>query len=212
MKLLFLGPPGAGKGTQAAIVSERYGIPQISTGAILREAMKAASSVGLRAKSYVDQGLLVPDGVMIELVRGRISQPDCDRGFILDGFPRTVEQARALEEICELDAILNLEIEDDAIVRRLSGRRVCEGCGATYHTSRLAGRASCEQCGGALTLRGDDSPETVLNRLAVYHEQTAPLVRYYESTGRMTTLDGSLSLEEGMRQISAALERLERAG
>lgn len=208
MKLLFLGPPGAGKGTQAAIVSSQYGIPQISTGAILREAMKAGTEVGLRAKSYIESGGLVPDDVIIELVRQRFNEPDCANGFILDGFPRTVAQAEALSEICELDAIINLTMEDEAIVSRLSGRRVCEDCGATYHVNRLGGRTRCEQCGGNLVLRKDDAPETVRNRLVVYHNQTAPLEEYYLRTGRMSTVDGSLPLDEGVRIISEALQVL----
>jgi adenylate kinase len=170
--------------------------------------MKAGTSVGLRAKEYVDQGQLVPDEVMIELVRDRIAQPDCEGGFILDGFPRTVAQAEALGEFCELDVIFNLTIQDEAIVKRLSGRRVCGDCGATYHTSRLGGRLNCEQCGGALILRKDDAPETVLNRLAVYHKQTAPLEAYYEATGKMTALDGALALDEGVRHIANVLENV----
>ena len=209
MKLLFLGPPGAGKGTQAAIVSQRYNIPQISTGAILRQAMKDATPVGIRAKEYVDKGLLVPDDVIIDMVKERVSQDDCANGFILDGFPRTVAQAVALERICALDAIINLTMDDGAIVDRLSGRRVCDSCGATYHTSRLGGRQSCEQCGGNLALRKDDAPETVLSRLVVYHEQTAPLEAHYKSSGKMTSIDGTLPLDEGVRLIAQVLESIE---
>ncbi|MDR1599957.1 MAG: adenylate kinase [Oscillospiraceae bacterium] len=212
MKLLFLGPPGAGKGTQAALVAGKHGIPAISTGEILREAMKVGAPVGLKAKSYVDQGLLVPDEVMIEIVRDRIGQPDCANGFILDGFPRTVPQARALEEICQLDRIIYMTMPDEAIVKRLSGRRVCENCGATHHVDRLKGRSRCEGCGGNLVLRKDDAPETVLGRLSVYHEQTAPLVEYYQGTGRLTQMDGAMPLDEGFAYITGMLERLQRVG
>ncbi|MDR1263631.1 MAG: adenylate kinase [Oscillospiraceae bacterium] len=212
MKLLFLGPPGVGKGTQAALVAKRYRIPAISTGEILREAMKAGTPVGLRAKTYVDQGLLVPDEVMIEIVDDRIRQGDCAKGFILDGFPRTVPQARALEEICQLDRIVYMTMADEAIVKRLSGRRVCDNCGATHHVDRLKGRTRCEGCGGNLILRKDDAPETVLNRLSVYHEQTAPLVEYYQGTGRLTAMDGAMPLDEGFAYIEGFLEHAESAG
>ncbi|MDR0395888.1 MAG: adenylate kinase [Oscillospiraceae bacterium] len=212
MKLLFLGPPGAGKGTQAALVAGRYGIPAISTGEILREAMKTGTPVGIKAKSYVDQGLLVPDEVMIEIVSDRIGRDDCANGFILDGFPRTAPQARALEEICQLDKIIYMTMPDEAIVKRLSGRRVCENCGATHHVDRLKGRTRCEGCGGTLVLRKDDAPETVLSRLAVYHKQTAPLVEYYQATGRLTEMDGATPMDDGFAYLTGILERLERVG
>ena len=208
MKLLFLGPPGAGKGTQAAVVAANYGIPQISTGAILREAIKVGSAIGSLAKDYTEKGLLVPDEIVIELVRERLLQDDCAHGYILDGFPRTVAQARMLDGITALDAIFNLTMEDDAIVERLSGRRVCESCGATFHTSRLKGRDTCPQCGGDLVQRVDDSPETIRRRLNAYHNETAPLVEYYAGSGKMTTLDGSLPLDEGIAVIASVLEPL----
>lgn len=205
MKLVFLGPPGAGKGTQAAMVSEKLGIPQISTGDILRSAMREETPVGLVAKGYVDKGELVPDSVVIEIVAERLEKQDCRRGFILDGFPRTLAQAEALAGFCSLDAVINLSMEDEAIVRRLSGRRVCASCGATYHDSRLGGATVCAKCGEALIQRKDDHPETVRNRLAVYHAQTAPLEAHYAKAGLMKTVDGALSLDEGLQAILDAL-------
>ncbi|HML46512.1 MAG TPA: adenylate kinase [Clostridia bacterium] len=205
MKLMFLGPPGAGKGTQAARVSERLNIPQISTGDILRAAMRDETPVGLVAKGYVDKGELVPDSVVIQIVAERLTQPDCRDGFILDGFPRTLAQAEVLSSTCDLDAVINLSMDDEAIVRRLSGRRVCASCGATYHEDRLGGRTTCEKCGQALIQRKDDQPETVRNRLAVYHAQTAPLEGYYDRAGLLKTVDGALSLDEGFYAILTAL-------
>lgn len=205
MKLVFLGPPGAGKGTQAAMVSQRLNIPQISTGDILRAAMRNQTPIGLVAKGYVDKGELVPDHVVIQIVAERLTQPDCKDGFILDGFPRTLAQAEALSSACELDAVINLSMDDEAIVRRLSGRRVCASCGATYHVSRLEGRGTCEKCGEALIQRKDDDPDTIRNRLSVYHAQTAPLEGYYDRAGLLQTVDGALSPEEGLQAILEAL-------
>lgn len=205
MKLVFLGPPGAGKGTQAALVSERLNIPQISTGDILRAAMRDQTPIGLVAKGYVDKGELVPDSVVIQIVAERLKQHDCRDGFILDGFPRTLAQAEALSSACGLDAVINLSIDDEAIVRRLSGRRVCASCGATYHVSRLEGRETCEKCGEKLIQRKDDHPDTVRNRLSVYHAQTAPLEGYYERAGLLKTVDGALSLDEGFQAILKSL-------
>jgi len=205
MKLVFLGPPGAGKGTQAALVSQRLGIPQISTGDILRAAMRDQTPIGLEAKGYVDKGELVPDSVVIQIVAERLAQPDCQEGFILDGFPRTLAQAETLSSACDLDAVINLSMDDEAIVRRLSGRRVCASCGATYHESRLQGRNTCEKCGQALIQRKDDQPDTVRNRLAVYHAQTAPLEGYYDRAGLLKTVDAALPLEEGLQAVLEAL-------
>ena len=205
MKLVFLGPPGAGKGTQAALISKQLGIPQISTGDILRAAMRDLTPIGKEAKSYVDKGELVPDSVVIQIVVERLKQPDCQNGFILDGFPRTIAQAEALSSACDLDAVINLSIDDEAIVRRLSGRRVCASCGATYHESRLEGRKTCEKCDETLIQRKDDQPDTIRNRLSVYHAQTAPLVGYYDRAGLLKTVDGALSLEEGFAAILRAL-------
>lgn len=205
MKFVFLGPPGAGKGTQAAMVCERLGIPQISTGDILRAAIRGQTPVGLTAKGYIDQGALVPDQVVIEIVAERLKQPDCQKGYILDGFPRTVTQAEALAGICTLDAVINLSMADADIVRRLTGRRVCEGCGSTFHVNRLGGRTDCVKCGAGLIQRKDDATETVLNRLAVYHAQTAPLEAYYDQLGLMKTIDATRSVEEAFAAILTAL-------
>ncbi|MDR2504828.1 MAG: adenylate kinase [Oscillospiraceae bacterium] len=208
MKILFLGPPGAGKGTHASIVASQLNIPQISTGAILREAMSEETALGKTAKDFVDKGLLVPDDIIIDLVRERIARDDCKDGYILDGFPRTVAQAESLDGISQLDAIINIELDDESIVKRLSGRRVCKDCGATYHLSRLGNRVLCEQCSGDLIQRNDDKAETVLNRLTVYHSQTAPLVEYYKGSGRMYALDGALPIEEGGRILSGILQNV----
>ncbi|MDR3051324.1 MAG: adenylate kinase [Oscillospiraceae bacterium] len=190
MKIVFLGPPGAGKGTQAQRVSVVLGIPQISTGDILRRAMREETTTGLEAKAYVDKGHLVPDELMIQIVRERLTQPDCLDGYILDGFPRTVPQAEALEKVASLDAVVNINIHDEALVARLSGRRVCLDCGATYHINHLGGKTVCDACGADLILREDDRPETVQNRLNVYHAQTKPLVDYYTTRGLVHTVAG----------------------
>ncbi len=206
MNVIFLGPPGAGKGTQAVRVCERLGIPQISTGDILRAAMKAETPVGLEAKSYVEKGLLVPDSVVINIVRDRLQQDDCKNGYILDGFPRTVAQAEALSAFADIQAVVDIEVADDVLVNRLSGRRVCPACGATYHTANLAGREDCEKCGAKLIRRKDDEPETVLSRLTVYHDQTAPLIAYYTEKGILHAIDGTQPMEECTKAVLAVLD------
>jgi len=206
MNVIFLGPPGAGKGTQAVRVCERLGIPQISTGDILRAAMKAETPVGLEAKSYVEKGLLVPDSVVINIVRDRLQQDDCKNGYILDGFPRTVAQAEALSAFADIQAVVDIEVADDVLVNRLSGRRVCPACGATYHTATLAGREDCEKCGAKLIRRKDDEPETVLSRLTVYHDQTAPLIAYYTEKGILHAIDGTQPMEECTKAVLAVLD------
>ena len=174
MNIIFLGPPGAGKGTQAQIVCQRLGIPQVSTGDMLRAAIAAGTEMGLKAKAYMDQGQLVPDEVVIGIVRDRLAKEDCRKGYILDGFPRTVEQARALGTFAKIDVAINLDVPDDVLVKRLSGRRVCPLCGAPYHVDRLNGETVCKADGTPLIQRDDDRAETVLNRLTVYHQKTAP--------------------------------------
>ena len=191
MNVIFLGPPGAGKGTQAVRVCERLGIPQISTGDILRRAMKEGTPTGLAAKSYVDKGLLVPDEVVIAIVRERLAMEDCQKGYILDGFPRTVPQAEALAQFARIDAVIDIEVSDEKLTERLSGRRVCLNCGGTYHVSTLNGSTTCEKCGNELIQRNDDKAETVLSRLSVYHAQTAPLIDYYAKLGLIRTIDGA---------------------
>lgn len=205
MNVVFLGPPGAGKGTQAVRVCERLGIPQISTGDILRKAIREQTETGLKAKSYIDQGLLVPDEVVIDIVRERLAMPDCQNGYILDGFPRTVPQAQALAGFARIDAVIDIEVSDEQLVARLSGRRVCPACGATFHISSLGGRTDCDKCGAGLVQRDDDKAETVLNRLNVYHAQTAPLIDYYGSQGLLKTVDGSQPLDDCFAAILRAL-------
>ena len=195
MKMIFLGPPGAGKGTQAVRVCERLGIPQISTGDILRRAIKDQTPTGLAAKSYIDKGQLVPDSVVIDIVRERLAQDDCANGYLLDGFPRTVPQAQALATFADIDVVIDIEVSDEALTKRLSGRRVCLACGATYHVDHLNGETKCAKCGETLIQRKDDSAETVLNRLNVYHEQTAPLVDYYQKKGNLKVIDGAQDMD-----------------
>ena len=205
MNVIFLGPPGAGKGTQAVRVCERLGIPQISTGDILRRAMKEGTPTGLAAKSYVDKGLLVPDEVVIAIVRERLAMEDCQKGYILDGFPRTVPQAEALAQFAKIDAVIDIEVSDEKLTERLSGRRVCLNCGGTYHVSTLNGRTTCEKCGNELIQRNDDKAETVLSRLSVYHAQTAPLIDYYAKLGLIRTIDGAQPMEACFEAILCAL-------
>ena len=194
MNIIFLGPPGAGKGTQAQRICETLGIPQISTGDILRRAIKEETPTGLKAKAYIDAGKLVPDEVVIDIVRDRLDQEDCKAGYILDGFPRTVPQAEALADFAQIDAVVELDVADEKLVQRLSGRRVCLNCGATYHVSTMKSDC-CNHCGQALVQRDDDKPETVLSRLKVYHEQTAPLVSYYQDKNLLHVIDGAQQKE-----------------
>lgn len=194
MNIIFLGPPGAGKGTQAQRICETLGIPQISTGDILRRAIKEETPTGLKAKAYIDAGKLVPDEVVIDIVRDRLDQEDCKTGYILDGFPRTVPQAEALADFARIDAVVDLDVADENLVQRLSGRRVCLNCGATYHVSTMKSDC-CNHCGQALVQRDDDKPETVLSRLKVYHEQTAPLVSYYQDKNLLHVIDGAQQKE-----------------
>lgn len=195
MNIIFLGPPGAGKGTQAQRICAALNIPQISTGDILRRAMKEQTPTGMKAKSFIDAGKLVPDEVIIDIVKERLQQDDAQAGYILDGFPRTVPQAEALEDIAKIDAVIELAVDDEKLVARLSGRRVCLKCGATYHVSRLNGKTTCDACGEELVQRDDDRAETVLNRLNVYHEQTAPLVDFYTSRGLLRRIDGAQDMD-----------------
>ena len=193
MKIILLGAPGAGKGTQAEVISEALGIPQISTGNILREAVKNGTEFGLKAKTAMESGALVSDEVVIGILKDRIAEDDCKNGFILDGFPRTVPQAEALEQMgVNIDKVIEISVPDETIQKRLSGRRVCEKCGASYHTefkpTKIEG--TCDKCGGATVIRKDDQPETVIERLNVYHEQTAPLKDFYAKLGKLETVIG----------------------
>ena len=205
MNVIFLGPPGAGKGTQAVRVCERLGIPQISTGDILRRAMKEQTPTGLAAKSYIDKGELVPDSVVIDIVRERLAQADCQNGYVLDGFPRTVPQAQALAEFAKIDAVIDIEVSDEKLTARLSGRRVCLSCGGTYHVSTLNGSTTCAKCGAELVQRNDDKAETVLSRLSVYHAQTAPLIDYYKERGLLKAIDGAQPMDACFEAILEAL-------
>ena len=209
MNIIFLGPPGAGKGTQAQIVCQRLGIPQVSTGDMLRAAIAAGTEMGRKAKEYMDQGQLVPDEVVIGIVKDRLADPDCQKGYILDGFPRTVEQAKALSTFAKIDVAINLDVPDDVLVKRLSGRRVCPLCGAPYHVDRLNGETVCRADGTPLIQRDDDKAETVLNRLAVYHQKTAPLIDYYRDEGLLKNIGGGLSLEEISEEIFRTLEAIQ---
>ena len=200
MKLIFLGPPGAGKGTQALGVSSRLNVPHISTGNMLRAPM------GLAAKKYMDAGKLVPDEVLIEMVRERLSMADCRKGYLLDGFPRTVEQAEALEEIAPPDCVVNITVPDEKLLERLTGRRVCTKCSGTFHISKLTDERICPVCGWTLMHREDDQPVTIRERLRVYHEQTAPLIGYYEGKGKLRTVDGDCKPEDVLESILSALE------
>ncbi len=211
MKLMFLGAPGAGKGTQAEIASQKLGIPAISTGAIIREAIKNQTEMGRAAKAYTDAGQLVPDDVVIGIIRERLSEEDCEHGFILDGFPRTVPQAEALDKMgVEMDLVISIEVPDSTIVERMSGRRVCGGCGATYHVKYQPSKdgCSCDKCGTELNTRKDDLPEVVKSRLEIYHEQTEPLKAYYEKTGKLREVVGQ---EEVADTTALTLEQIRRA-
>ncbi len=201
MNIIFLGPPGAGKGTQAQKICAALNIPQISTGDILRRAMKDGTETGKKAKAYIDAGQLVPDEVIIDIVKERLAMADCANGYILDGFPRTVPQAEALDTFATIDTVIELDVADQVLVDRLSGRRVCVKCGATYHLSMLNGATKCSVCGEELIQRNDDKAETVLNRLEVYHAQTAPLIGYYEQKGLLKKIAG----DQGMDNTTAAI-------
>lgn len=208
MKIIFFGAPGAGKGTQAEIVSEKLSIPAVSTGAIIREAIKNGTDMGKSAKSYIEQGALVPDEVVIGIIKDRLSEKDCENGFILDGFPRTVPQAEALTAMgVEIDVVLNIEVADERIVTRMSGRRTCPGCGATYHIVYKPSEKGdmCDKCGAELTIRKDDDPAVVLSRLETYHNETEPLKDYYEKLGILKTVEGQEELNDTTALTLAAL-------
>lgn len=213
MNIIMLGPPGAGKGTQAQMLAEKYGIPQISTGDILRAAVAEGTELGKKAKEYMDKGQLVPDEVVIGIVKERLSKPDCEKGFILDGFPRTVAQAEALDGILKemgkkIDYVINIVVPDEEILKRLTGRRTCKVCGAMYHIiynpPKVEGK--CDKCGGDLYQRDDDKEETIKNRLSVYHSQTAPLIDYYRKKGVLIDIDGTKDIKTIFQDICAVLE------
>ena len=209
MKLILLGAPGAGKGTQADVICERFSIPAISTGNIIREALKSGTEMGVRAKSFMDSGKLVPDEVVIGIIQERLAEDDCKNGFVLDGFPRTIPQAEALDKMgIQIDKVIDIEVPDDKIVLRMSGRRVCESCGASYHLlyKKPEVEGVCSKCGGTLVQRKDDHPDTVKERLNVYHEQTEPLKAYYEKQGKLCIVEGQEDVAHTTKLILATLE------
>ena len=209
MKIILLGAPGAGKGTQAEKISEALNIPQISTGNIIREALKSGSEIGLKAKEYIESGKLVPDAVVIDIIKDRIAKDDCANGFILDGFPRTIAQAEALDNMgISIDRVLDINVADDVIASRLSGRRVCEACGSSYHilSKKPTVEGVCDKCGGTLIQRKDDHPDTVADRLKVYHEQTEPLKEYYQKKGLLRVVEGQDTVEQTTYLTFCALE------
>lgn len=208
MKMILFGAPGSGKGTQATQLEKRLSIPAISTGNILRAAIKEGAEVGRKAKSYIDAGQLVPDEIMIEIIKTRLKQPDCEKGFILDGFPRTIAQAEALEtQGVEIDRVLNIEVSDEEIERRLTCRRVCQSCAAPYHLNDNPPKSEgvCDACGGALIRRDDDAPETVRDRLRVFHESTEPLKGWYERRGKLVTVVAQEKVSDTSASVVAAL-------
>ncbi len=216
MKIIMLGAPGAGKGTQAKMIADKYQIPHISTGDIFRANIKNGTELGMEAKKYMDQGLLVPDELTVKILLDRVAQPDCKDGYVLDGFPRTIPQAKVLDEaLVELgDAIdyaINVDVPDENIIKRMSGRRACLSCGATYHIEHILPKTEgvCDKCGQPLVLRDDDKPETVQNRLHVYHEQTQPLIDFYSEKGVLKTVDGTVDMKD---VFDAIVEILDNAG
>ena len=209
MKLILLGAPGAGKGTQAAVISRELGIPAISTGNILRAAIQEGTPTGMKAKTYMDEGHLVPDEVIIGIITERLAEDDCKNGYILDGVPRTIAQAEAIETMgIRIDKVLELQVEDNVIVDRMSGRRVCEKCGASYHILNKKSKVEgvCDLCGGKTVIRKDDQPATVLDRLKAYHEQTEPLVEFYRTRGKLAEIKFCPSIEETTAEVMKALE------
>ncbi len=212
MKIIMLGAPGAGKGTQAKLIAEKYGIPHVSTGDIFRANIKDGTQLGREAKEYMDQGLLVPDELTVKILLDRVAKEDCKDGYVLDGFPRTIPQAKVLDAaLCEIgdqvDFAVNVDVPDENIIRRMGGRRACFACGATYHTEYIPPKSEgiCDVCGKELVLRDDDKPETVKNRLDVYHKQTQPLIDFYQEKGILKSVDGTVPMDDVFAAITAIL-------
>ena len=212
MNIVLMGPPGAGKGTQADVMARNLFVPHISTGDIFRANIKNGTELGKEAKQYMDKGLLVPDELTVKILLDRVAQEDCGKGYVLDGFPRTIPQAEVLDEALEklnekIDYAVNVDVPDESIVKRMSGRRACIKCGATYHIEHVPSRQEgvCDSCGSELVLREDDKPETVLNRLKVYHDQTQPLIDYYTKKGILRTVDGTMSMQDVFQAITDIL-------
>ena len=211
MNIILLGAPGAGKGTQASKITDAYGIPHISTGDIFRANIKGQTEIGLLAKSYIDKGLLVPDEVTCKIVENRLAEADCkEKGYMLDGFPRTIVQAEALDQVANIDAVINIDIDCSLLMERLCGRRVCKDCGESYHLSTLGGVTTCAKCGGELYQRKDDNPETVQSRLDVYNAQTAPLIAYYAKKGLLINVQGDAAPEAVFAEIKEKLDALNK--
>jgi len=215
LRLVLLGPPGAGKGTQASAIVKKYNIPHISTGDIFRANIKAGTELGKKAKEYMDKGLLVPDDLVVSIVKERLAENDCKEGFLLDGFPRTVNQGEALDIELEqmelkLDKVVNIDVEREVLIERAIGRRICKSCGATYHIkfNPPTVRSVCDKCGGELYKRSDDSVETVHQRLEVYRKQTEPLIAYYQKQGILYTVDGSRDIDQVFAEITSYLDQL----
>ena len=212
MKIIMLGAPGAGKGTQAKMIADKYDVPHISTGDIFRANIKNGTELGIEAKKYMDQGMLVPDELTVKILLDRVSQPDCTKGYVLDGFPRTIPQAEVLEKALNeindhIDYAIDVNVPDENIVRRMSGRRACLSCGATFHIVHVPPKTEgiCDRCGKELILRDDDKPETVEKRLAVYHEQTQPLIEFYSTKGILRTVDGTVDMMDVFEEITKIL-------
>ncbi|MBO4988643.1 MAG: adenylate kinase [Lachnospiraceae bacterium] len=212
MKIIMLGAPGAGKGTQAKMIAEKYGVPHVSTGDIFRANIKNGTELGMEAKKYMDQGLLVPDELTVKILLDRVANEDCKNGYVLDGFPRTIPQAEVLDKALtelgdQIDYAINVDVPDENIVRRMGGRRACLSCGATYHIEHVPPKKQgiCDTCGQELVLRDDDKPETVKNRLNVYHEQTQPLIDFYSKKGVLKTVDGTVDMKDVFEAIVALL-------
>lgn len=212
MKIIMLGAPGAGKGTQAKMIAEKYEIPHVSTGDIFRANIKNGTQLGMEAKQYMDQGLLVPDELTVKILLDRVVKEDCKNGYVLDGFPRTIPQAEVLDKALsqlgdKIDYAINVDVPDENIVRRMGGRRACLSCGATYHIEHVPPKTEgiCDSCGQELVLRDDDKPETVQNRLNVYHEQTQPLIEFYSKKGVLQTVDGTLDMNDVFEAIVTVL-------
>lgn len=203
MKIIMLGAPGAGKGTQAKMIAEKYGVPHVSTGDIFRANIKNGTELGMEAKKYMDQGLLVPDELTVKILLDRVANEDCKNGYVLDGFPRTIPQAEVLDKALtelgdQIDYAIDVDVPDENIVKRMGGRRACLSCGATYHIEHVPPKSEgiCDKCGQELVLRDDDKPETVKNRLNVYHEQTQPLIEFYTKKGVLKTVDGTVDMKD----------------
>lgn len=207
MKLIFLGPPGAGKGTQAEKISELYGIAHISTGDMLRSQMREGTPLGAEAKGYIDRGELVPDELIVAMVAKRIKEEDCANGFLLDGFPRTVSQAEALNGISDIDMVIDIAVPAERLMERIGGRRMCSGCGAGYHTSSYH-KDTCEKCGASLYIRDDDRPETVKHRITIYERQTKPLIDYYREKGNLSRVNGDNTPDRVFDDVAAAIKGL----